>query len=653
MGVLFPTFLAGAAAAALPVVLHLLRRWPRRPVVFPSLRFLSASSRRIESLWQKLKRWLVLLLRCAAFALVAVAFARPFRSGQLVRQSRAVVVVVDNSFSLQAAGRWDLLRAWAVARVGKLEPGDRLGVLLMAPLPAWLVPVTTQTDRPLAELKALGPGWLTAKAEPALRLAAETLEGLPADRREIVLLGDHQRLSWTGADFTRPLPPGIQVDFPDPPAEPARQAALGAPALRPGADGLVASVPVRNFTGPQKRILRVYRDGAAQPLREENLELGRNEARTVVINLPGGEHPARFRFSLDPDDLAADDTAYAVWRPGADGTLLLDPAPAGAEADFVRIALESAAGLKPSLKLAPVPAGEWPSESIAILRNDASFGGGSGLRLNAYLASGGAALVFATGGPAQREWLKAHGLPLTPLASRPGDWEVRDWALADPLVAELGQRRIGVLLGWTFSRGWSFPADAAEPLAHWTDQAAAIGEARIGGGRLVLCGFAPERSGGDWPVMPAFVPFLHQTAAYLFRSRQDALASDQAGRPVTLGAESGKWRAVDGPEAGHAPLDADGSAVPMAPGVYQFTHGGESRFFAINLSPDESDPASWSGGTPWKGLVSTRPPPPPKASREKLAAADAEQQAPLWWWAIAAAGLLILTEMALANRTSR
>ena len=106
MSWLFPGFLAGALALALPIALHLLRRWPRRPIVFPATRFLVPAMRRTQTRTQRLRRWLVLAFRCAALALLAAAFARPFRGGDANRGSRATVVVVDNSFSLQAGDRY-------------------------------------------------------------------------------------------------------------------------------------------------------------------------------------------------------------------------------------------------------------------------------------------------------------------------------------------------------------------------------------------------------------------------------------------------------------------------------------------------------------------------------------------------------------------
>ena len=654
MNWLFPEFLAGALAVGLPLALHLLRRWPRRPVVFPTLQFLTAGSRRVERWSQRLQRWLVLLLRCAIFALLAAAFARPFHGGDLARQSRAVVIVIDNSFSLQAKGRWEALQRWAKGKAGTFEAGDKLGLMLMAPEPKWLVAPTTETAATLQALASATPGWLTARVEPALRMAGDALAAIPADRREIIVLSDQQRLSWSGTDFSKPLPPGVAVTFP-PAADPVeRQAAVLAPTLARTEQGIHVSLPIHNFTAPQKRTLRVYRDGGAAPVREEILDLARQEERTVEINLPGpSDHPAYFRFSLDGDDLPADDSAYAVWQPAGDGSLLLDTAPAGTDADFVAVALAAAANLKPALKIEPIPNGDWPVRGVAVLRSDASFAGPAAARLDAFLAGGGSALIFATGGPAEKAWLAAQGLPLSPLPEQTESWQVHDWSMDHPLVAALSQRRLEVLLGWEFSGGWSLPVNAIDPLARWSDNAVAIGEAPVGAGKVLVCGFAPDRQAGDWPVMPAFVPFLHQAAAYLFRTQQTTIIAGQTGRPLSLGADAGRWRGVEGPTAGGPAVDASGAVMPMAPGVYEFVQGKERKLFAVNLPPEESDLSTWDAGTPWLGLVSSQPAPAAKAPRAQLAAAAAEQRAPLWWWAVAAAAVLMLAELGLANRTAR
>ena len=77
MSFLAPLFLAGLAAIAVPILVHLIQRERKNVVEFPSLMFIrqipyqSVERRRIHN-------WLLLLMRIAAMLLLIAAFARPF-----------------------------------------------------------------------------------------------------------------------------------------------------------------------------------------------------------------------------------------------------------------------------------------------------------------------------------------------------------------------------------------------------------------------------------------------------------------------------------------------------------------------------------------------------------------------------------------------
>jgi len=75
MNFLAPAFLAGLAAIAIPVIIHMINRERKVVVEFPSLMFLERipykSVRR-----QKIRHLLLLILRCLAIALLVAAFAR-------------------------------------------------------------------------------------------------------------------------------------------------------------------------------------------------------------------------------------------------------------------------------------------------------------------------------------------------------------------------------------------------------------------------------------------------------------------------------------------------------------------------------------------------------------------------------------------------
>src|SRR5262245_691561 len=106
MGFLQAIFLAGTATFALPIVIHLIFKIRKKRLVFSSLRFLRESmlkeSRRLR--WRDL---ILLLLRCAACILIALAFARPFRNDQVLagpagEPREDLVLVLDDSASLNA-----------------------------------------------------------------------------------------------------------------------------------------------------------------------------------------------------------------------------------------------------------------------------------------------------------------------------------------------------------------------------------------------------------------------------------------------------------------------------------------------------------------------------------------------------------------------
>ena len=103
---LSPLFLAGAAAAAVPIVLHLLKREPEARMKWAAVRLLKRAP--VEHTARRHLRELILLaLRVAAFVLLALAFARPFfATGAAVASSSVTIVALDTSYSLSAPGRF-------------------------------------------------------------------------------------------------------------------------------------------------------------------------------------------------------------------------------------------------------------------------------------------------------------------------------------------------------------------------------------------------------------------------------------------------------------------------------------------------------------------------------------------------------------------
>jgi len=163
-----PLALAGLAAAALPVIIHLLRRHRATRVPFPTLRFLTDSRAAAVKLRSISDPWL-LVVRVATIAAAALAAAQPdlVTSWQRARDDRLLTraIVVDTSSS---ANTFDGQREEAIA-------------------------VERRSDA-VVELRAERVGSALCRAVRAL------LDG-PVGRHEIVVISDFQHGSIHDAEI--------------------------------------------------------------------------------------------------------------------------------------------------------------------------------------------------------------------------------------------------------------------------------------------------------------------------------------------------------------------------------------------------------------------------------------------------------------------
>lgn len=137
---LFPAILWAAAAAAVPVAIHLVMRTKPRRIVFPALRFVKKTHQANLSRL-RLKHLVLLAMRIAAIIVIALIVARLYQPGwQAVSAANrpvAAVIILDNSASMGAT-RQDkplLTRAKEMARdvISQLPPGSRVAVLTTTP----------------------------------------------------------------------------------------------------------------------------------------------------------------------------------------------------------------------------------------------------------------------------------------------------------------------------------------------------------------------------------------------------------------------------------------------------------------------------------------------------------------------------------------
>ncbi|HEX5103238.1 MAG TPA: BatA domain-containing protein [Pirellulaceae bacterium] len=193
MGILAPLYLAGLAALSLPLILHLVRRTPKGRKDFSSLMFLSPTPPRLTRR-SRLDQILLLLLRLAALALLAFAFARPFLRQEATLTmnslpSRRVAILLDTSASMRQTGVWQRAIQQVEQELNDLGPQDEVALYTFGDRLRTHVAFDRTTSQPASvgdalpkvelarqALKSLEPTWSATDLGAALVAVASELD---------------------------------------------------------------------------------------------------------------------------------------------------------------------------------------------------------------------------------------------------------------------------------------------------------------------------------------------------------------------------------------------------------------------------------------------------------------------------------------------
>jgi hypothetical protein len=657
MSWLLPGFLGAGFAVALPVILHFLRSKPKAIIDFPTLRFLAEAAIR-DTKKHRLRRWITLALRCLIIGLLAAGFARPFFANFHSGGGQIMIVAVDNSLGMQALGRWNARRDWAVNQLKDLGSGDEAGILMMQPTPAWLAPVSGNIEQVRETLSAMQPGFEKAHYTPALRLAGQTLAAMPARSKTIIWMSDEQKAGWLGTQFDEPLPTGVKIRFADTAPHPDSQAAITTVQWARDGFNRAVQVNIRLYAPDAKtRQLTVKTGGKVIAQQSANLKAGAEQA--ILIPLKNASDAAAaihqgVSVSMDPDDLAADDTAWLAPRDDTARTVLYSPG-SGPASHFLDHALGSLEQFDADpLTDQPFPQGDWPAGAVAIATSDC-FQPPLLDHLNHFVAAGGAVWIVVDGSEPQMQWLAGRGVRVTlrPQADEPE--HLRDWDLDHPILGAFAGQSVLPLMEVEFTRSFGLSGETLTPIANWPDGSAGLAEMTLPGGRVFLSGFPLDRSATNWPVQPSFVPFVHQTLRWL-AALQRTKTDWRIGDTIPLGDRDGTWRAIDTARS-QPDIHESGSVRPTIPGLYEFNYadGNTHKIFAVNAPLGQSDLTPWPDPNQLLALESKAGPEKEQVAEYtavKLSDEAAESQQRLWWWLLAIVAVALLAELAVANRTA-
>jgi len=619
MSFLSPLFLAGAAAAVVPIVLHLLRRRTEHRVRFAAVALLKDAPVE-QSMQRRLRQWLLLALRVTALVLLALAFARPFFRAALASRGRLTVVAIDTSLSMSAPAQ--LAQARQRAReVIRAAAGD-VAVVTFSDSATVVVSPTSSQSTATSGVDAMTAGFGSTNYRAALAAAADLFRGRSG---KLVVVTDLQANGWdSGARVG--VPAGVQVEVQDVPALPENLALTD---LRVDHDRVVATV---TNAGAQMTEARVTLDVDGRTSGRAVVQVGGHASADAAF---GGIQSGAIARAVvdDPRGIPGDNSRLAFLAGASPASVLVVTTSGDLDKDawYVRHALIAAASSQKAGGVTGVSAAElgtWTDDRLsrfAVVAVLSSRGLERRARehLAGYVASGGGLLIAA--GPDVDGEVIADVLGTgSPLEIKGADSETLALAPADvrhPIFRTFGGDVASLSLV-RFRNTARVSAANCQAIARFTSAEAAVLDCAIGPGHAVIVASDLNNRWNDFPIRASFVPFLDQTVRYLSNNS-------------TRGAD---YLVDDVP-----------SGVPAAPGVVTIDTGSGQRRAIVNVNPKESDLDRMLAADFYAFIERLRD---SSASDARIELSEQESRQHLWQYLLAAALVALFAEGVVAARTA-
>jgi len=649
MGISFltPLLLGGAALVAVPLVLHLVMRRKPVPYDFPALRFLKeravANRRRLQ-----LSHLLLLLLRMAALALLAVALARPvLRGAAWLADGEAPVAaafVFDTAprMLVREGNRTRLEQAAAMAKVlfEKLPAGSDVAVLDTRGGPAAFSPALAAAA---ARVDKLAAATTQQPLPAAVAAAGRLLEQSTKQRRELYVFTDCSHGGWDSsqaADLAAAWPDTslLVVDVSASRAENIAIDRIDLPSDRvPAGAPLVISAAVSRVGPDTKRSVAVellQPDGhyARRAVKPVTCKAGvTTRVDFEIAGLEPGTRQGRVLVE-GADDCAADDTRSFTVAVGApDGVIVAAAAPADRTGMFLLQAVAPAGMVKAGkarfeavlVAAEELDAAPWNDAKGMVLVDPPPLAARTWEALEEWVRSGRGLVVWLGPRAGSAEAFNAAaarrllgGRLVRVWRSPAGDNYLAPAALEHPALAAF--RRVGDAVPWQdfpVSRHWEFEPEAtgdddpgATVVAAYRNGLPAVLEHRAGEGTVMVVTTPVSQAAGDpeawntlatgfepWP----FVMLANELLLHVLDTTIDR--NIVAGTPAVLRFERRDLAAAfvrtPGGDEFPAAIDQDRGLVTVTatqePGNYAVRSGGDvggaATGFSANLAAADTD----------------------------------------------------------------
>ena len=635
-------FLSALAGLGIPVVLHLLLKRKSQRLRFSTVRFFVRQDEQASSK-RKLRNLLLLALRLLLFALLVLAFARPYLPSSTLagggRSARQLVLVLDQSASLQAVdsggSRWPRAQKAARDLLSALRSDDRAALVTcggQVTIVSGFAPASVVAQKLTKLLPGTGGGDLTDGLREAARLV--TL-GDPRLTTSITVISDLQKASAPNLGAV-PLPTDLEVTVVPVGDLAAPNIAVAELNLEPAND-ISPHATIVSYGDEDLPALKTEFRIDGKVVLNQALPLVAGGATNLNLTLPvmkPGWHNAEFLVQ-SKDGLSLDDLRYQTFFIPEPVHVLLVEGRSGVrsfaeQTFFLSAALDPARGttnppstrftvrkiLPEDLAKSLTDRSAVPRPEVVLLPAIKQLSAEATQALHEFVNRGGGLLLFVGEETVPGRYHSDFG-ELSPVVLRAtetanGDfgWRLGEHDQGSVFFAPFRGPNSGNLALATFTRRFNVvSANQSTVWARFDDNVPFLVGGKVGTGRVVWANTSSDTSWNDWPKHKTFVPWLHQTVVYL--SGREAADQLRAGANCVAGVESDlelgpeakltTFR-LQGPAEKEVALTADDQGRLTAnlsqPGIYslQTANGRELRRLAVNVPTSESDLIAWRTG---------------------------------------------------------
>jgi hypothetical protein len=521
MGFLSPWFLLGVAAVGLPVYIHLLRRHVITPLPFSSLMFFERGTQS-STRHRRLRYLLLFCLRAALLLLLVLAFANPFiRFAGAGKNDTLLLLVVDDSFSMKAGNRFAEAKQAALRELAARPRARRAEVMALGGRLAVLTQPIQDQGALRSALESIQPGDSRANLGELAHGVRALVDSVHTPV-ELHLFSDMQRSGMPPNFADMALPANVSVVLHP----------VGA-VVTPNwtVESVTAPAQLSDPKDPKQSHAQAVIAGYGTPAASKTVSLlvngrtlathrvdipadGRAKVDFAPLDVPYGLNHCTIQIDSGDGFPADDASVFAVRRSDPERVLFVHQASDARSPVFFAAALTAAT--QGSYVLQSI-AGEKSTDidparfAFVVLSDTTTLPSIFENSLARYVQNGGSIMIAIGTSAGHRVHIPVFGGYSSGARSYLHDSSGAVGATdsTHPVMNEANWADLKIYYATTVDTA------QARILARLTDGTPLLMDKQIGEGHVLLFTSGFDNLTNDFPVRPAFVPFIDKTTRYL------------------------------------------------------------------------------------------------------------------------------------------